>query len=135
MEDASASASAAVSTLEDIVVSPAMAAERVEKSPYDMLKESKTCVEEIVAKMLSLKRDDDAKPELRELVTQMFLHFVSLRQVLFSPLFIIYSLTSRVCFNVFMVDLYSFCGLVDFLYVFFARSPIYSLRWIVLRKC
>lgn len=80
MEDASASASAAVSTLEDIVVSPAMAAERVEKSPYDMLKESKTCVEEIVAKMLSLKRDDDAKPELRELVTQMFLHFVSLRQ-------------------------------------------------------
>lgn len=69
----------AATTSEDIVI-PATQAEKVEQSPYEMLKESKNSVEEIVAKMLSLKKDDKAKPELRELVTQMLLHFVSLRQ-------------------------------------------------------
>ncbi|OMO78927.1 THO complex, subunit 5 [Corchorus capsularis] len=51
-----------------------------EKSPYDMLKESKASVEEIVAKMLSIKTENKPKSELREYVTEMFLHFVTLRQ-------------------------------------------------------
>lgn len=56
---------------------------KVEKSAYEMLQESKASVEEIVAEMLSIKREGKPKSELRELVTQMFIHFVSLRQVLF----------------------------------------------------
>ncbi|KAK8642532.1 hypothetical protein V6N13_011873 [Hibiscus sabdariffa] len=52
-----------------------------EKSPYDTLKETKASVEEVVAKILSVKKDNKPKSELREQVTQMFLHFVNLRQV------------------------------------------------------
>ncbi|KAL4334587.1 hypothetical protein GQ457_07G025480 [Hibiscus cannabinus] len=52
-----------------------------EKSPYDTLKETKASVEEVVAKILSVKKDNKPKSELREHVTQMFLHFVNLRQV------------------------------------------------------
>ncbi|XP_022768756.1 THO complex subunit 5B-like [Durio zibethinus] len=51
-----------------------------EKSPYDMLKESKASVEEIVTKILSIKNENKPKSQLREQVTQMFLHFVTLRQ-------------------------------------------------------
>ncbi|GLT46961.1 hypothetical protein SLA2020_206860 [Shorea laevis] len=54
---------------------------KVEKSPYDMLKESKASVEEIVAKILFIKRENKPKSELRELLTQTFLHFVTLHQV------------------------------------------------------
>lgn len=53
-----------------------------EKSPYEMLQESKSSVEEIVTKMLAIKQENKPKSELRELVTQMFLNFVTLRQVL-----------------------------------------------------
>ncbi|KAH7523632.1 hypothetical protein FEM48_Zijuj06G0032600 [Ziziphus jujuba var. spinosa] len=52
----------------------------VEKSPYEMLQESKASVEDIVAKMLSIKKEAKPKSQLRELVTQMFVHFVTLRQ-------------------------------------------------------
>ncbi|GMI91154.1 hypothetical protein like AT5G42920 [Hibiscus trionum] len=52
-----------------------------DKSPYDMLKETKASVEEVVAKILSVKKENKPKSELREQVTQMFLHFVNLRQV------------------------------------------------------
>lgn len=51
------------------------------KSPYEMLRESKASVEEIVAQILNMKKENKPKSELRELVTQMFLHFVTLRQV------------------------------------------------------
>lgn len=51
-------------------------------SPFEMLRESKSCVEDIVTKMLSIKKHGESKTQLRELVTQMFLHFVTLRQVL-----------------------------------------------------
>ncbi|GKU87452.1 hypothetical protein SLEP1_g1848 [Rubroshorea leprosula] len=54
---------------------------KVEKSPYNMLKESKVSVEEIVAKLLSIKRENKPKLKLKELLTQTFLHFVTLRQV------------------------------------------------------
>ncbi|CAN6721587.1 unnamed protein product [Malus baccata var. baccata] len=52
-----------------------------EKSPpYEMLQESKSSVEDIVAKMIAIKKEAKPKSELRELVTQMFLNFVILRQ-------------------------------------------------------
>ncbi|KAM6541437.1 hypothetical protein CsatB_005884 [Cannabis sativa] len=53
---------------------------KVEKSPYELLQESKTSVEDIITKMLSIKKEGKPKSELRELVTQMFIHFVTLRQ-------------------------------------------------------
>ncbi|RVX00042.1 THO complex subunit 5B [Vitis vinifera] len=53
---------------------------RIEKSAYDMLQQSKASMEEIVGKMLSIKKEAQPKSQLRELVTQMFLHFVVLRQ-------------------------------------------------------
>ncbi|XP_031119126.1 THO complex subunit 5B-like [Ipomoea triloba] len=51
-----------------------------EKSPYEVLRQSKASVEEIVSKMLSLKKEGKQKSELRELATQIFLNFVTLRQ-------------------------------------------------------
>lgn len=55
------------------------------KSPLELLRESKTSVEEIVAKMLSIKQEGNDKSEIRELLTHMFLNFVNLRQVLAPP--------------------------------------------------
>ncbi|XP_010538114.1 PREDICTED: THO complex subunit 5B [Tarenaya hassleriana] len=60
----------------ETVVSPAKA----EKSPYVLLRESKSSAGEIVAKMLSIKREGKPKSEIRELLTNMFLNFVNLRQ-------------------------------------------------------
>lgn len=54
-----------------------------QKSPYDTLKETKASVEAVVAKILSVKKEKKPKSDLREQVTQMFLHFVNLRQVIF----------------------------------------------------
>lgn len=51
-----------------------------EKSPYEVLQESKASVMEIVSKMLSMKKESTPKSEIRELVTQIFINFVSLRQ-------------------------------------------------------
>ncbi|CAI0465175.1 unnamed protein product [Linum tenue] len=50
------------------------------KSAYDRLRESKASVEEIVSQILSVKKDGNSKSQLRGLVTQTFLHFVTLRQ-------------------------------------------------------
>ncbi|XP_010494255.1 PREDICTED: THO complex subunit 5B-like [Camelina sativa] len=50
------------------------------KSPLELLRESKASVEEIVATMLSMKKEGNHKSEIRELLTQMFLNFVNLRQ-------------------------------------------------------
>lgn len=61
---------------------------KIEKSACEMLQESKASVEEIVVKMLSIKREGKPKSELRELVAQMFIHFVTLRQVLHTLLFL-----------------------------------------------
>ncbi|KAK6939607.1 THO complex, subunit 5 [Dillenia turbinata] len=54
---------------------------KIEDSAYEKLKQARISVEEIVAKMLSIKKDRQSKSELGELVTQMFLNFVTLRQV------------------------------------------------------
>ncbi|KAK9271227.1 hypothetical protein L1049_026817 [Liquidambar formosana] len=53
---------------------------KTEKSPYQVLQQSCSSVEDIVAEMLSVKKDSKPKSELRELLTQMFLNFVLLRQ-------------------------------------------------------
>lgn len=69
---------------------------REQKSPYELLQESKASVQDIVAKMLSIKKEakskSKSKSDLRELVTQMFLHFVTLRQV--PPYFLSHSRVS-----------------------------------------
>ncbi|WVZ18258.1 hypothetical protein V8G54_005580 [Vigna mungo] len=51
-----------------------------EESPYEMLRNSKASVENIVAEILSIKKDRKPKQHLRDLATQMFLHFITLRQ-------------------------------------------------------
>ncbi|KFK36163.1 hypothetical protein AALP_AA4G086300 [Arabis alpina] len=51
-----------------------------EKSPIELLQESKSSVEAIVANMLSIKQNGNSKSENRELLTQMFLNFINLRQ-------------------------------------------------------
>ncbi|KAJ0262558.1 THO complex subunit 5B [Hirschfeldia incana] len=61
---------------ETVVVAP----RKPEKSALEVLRESKTSVEEIVGKMLSIKKEGNDKSEIRELLTQMFLNFVNLRQ-------------------------------------------------------
>lgn len=48
---------------------------------YDMFQESKSSVEEIVAKMLAIKKEAQSKTQLRDLVTQILLNFITLRQV------------------------------------------------------
>ncbi|XP_022982205.1 THO complex subunit 5B [Cucurbita maxima] len=66
--------------IEDETEPPPQESETGKISPYEMLRESKSSVEEIVTKMLSIKKHGEPKTQLRELVTQMFLHFVTLRQ-------------------------------------------------------
>ncbi|CAN8288648.1 unnamed protein product [Cochlearia groenlandica] len=51
-----------------------------EKSPLELLIESKSSVERIISKMLSIKKQGNPKSENRELLTQMFLTFINLRQ-------------------------------------------------------
>ncbi|XP_057428518.1 THO complex subunit 5A [Lotus japonicus] len=51
-----------------------------EESPYEMLLNSKASVENIIAEILSIKKESKPKSHLRDLVTQMFLHFIILRQ-------------------------------------------------------
>lgn len=65
---------------------------KIDLAAYDKLQESRTSVEEIINKMLSVKKEGLPKSQLREHVTQMFLNFVSLRQV------ISLSLPSLICF-------------------------------------
>lgn len=48
---------------------------------YDMLHKSKASVEDIVSQMLSIKKDSKPKSDFREFLTQIFLNFVTLRQV------------------------------------------------------
>ncbi|KAJ4817616.1 THO complex subunit 5 [Rhynchospora pubera] len=50
-------------------------------NPYSLLEETRTAMEEIAARMLSAKKEGRPKSELRELINQMSLLFISLRQV------------------------------------------------------
>ncbi|KAL9258520.1 THO complex subunit 5B-like protein [Drosera capensis] len=66
---------------EAAAVQPAAAPERMPPPPpYYVLKESKASMEEIVAQMLSIKRGQNPKSQLPELLTESLLHFVALRQ-------------------------------------------------------
>ncbi|GFP96371.1 THO complex subunit 5b [Phtheirospermum japonicum] len=47
---------------------------------YNTLRRGKSSAEEIVAKMLAIKKEAQPKSQLRELVTQVLLNFVTLRQ-------------------------------------------------------
>ncbi|XP_018433960.1 THO complex subunit 5A [Raphanus sativus] len=51
-----------------------------QKPPLELLRESKSSIEEIIARMLSIKKQGTPKSENRELLTQMFLNFINLRQ-------------------------------------------------------
>ncbi|XP_077212979.1 THO complex, subunit 5 [Tasmannia lanceolata] len=54
---------------------------KIEKTAYDMLEESRTSMEELVAKMVFIKKEGRPKSELRDLITQISLLLVHLRQV------------------------------------------------------
>ncbi|KAF2595437.1 hypothetical protein F2Q70_00042401 [Brassica cretica] len=56
-----------------------------ERSPLELLRESRSSIEEIISRMLSIKKQGDPKSENRELVTQMFLNFINLRQLCLCP--------------------------------------------------
>ncbi|XP_040998602.1 THO complex subunit 5B [Juglans microcarpa x Juglans regia] len=66
---------------EAMVVDEGDAQRRTGSTEHEILQGSRAAVEEIVAKMLSIKTQGHPKSLLRELVTQMFLHFITLRQV------------------------------------------------------
>lgn len=51
------------------------------RSPHELLAETRASIEKVAARMLAIKRDGVPKSELRELVTQMSLLLVTLRQV------------------------------------------------------
>ncbi|KAJ1281171.1 hypothetical protein BS78_04G287400 [Paspalum vaginatum] len=51
------------------------------RSPHDLLAETRASIEKVADRMLAIKRDGAPKSELRELVTQMSLLLVTLRQV------------------------------------------------------
>ncbi|KAL6911549.1 hypothetical protein ACP4OV_000354 [Aristida adscensionis] len=51
------------------------------RSPHDLLAETRASVEKVAARILAIKRDGAPKSELRELVTQMSLLLITLRQV------------------------------------------------------
>ncbi|KAI3513107.1 hypothetical protein L1887_20433 [Cichorium endivia] len=56
---------------------------KIDTSAYDLLQTTRTSVEDIVAQMLSIKKEgggDSTKSQLPELVTQMLLNFVNLRK-------------------------------------------------------
>ncbi|GAU42192.1 hypothetical protein TSUD_305370 [Trifolium subterraneum] len=50
------------------------------ESPYETLHNSKSSIESIISDILSIKKQAKPKQQLRDLVTQMFLHFITLRQ-------------------------------------------------------
>ncbi|KAF1893250.1 hypothetical protein Lal_00001698 [Lupinus albus] len=52
----------------------------IDESPYEILQKTKASVENIISEMLSVKREGKSKSHIPELVTQMFLHFITLRQ-------------------------------------------------------
>ncbi|KAF8730284.1 hypothetical protein HU200_017267 [Digitaria exilis] len=58
-----------------------IASDTKHRSPHDLLAETRASIEKVAARMLAIKRDGVPKSELRELVTQMSLLLVTLRQV------------------------------------------------------
>jgi THO complex subunit 5 len=55
------------------------------RSPHDLLAETRVSIEKVAARILAIKKDGAPKSELRELVTQMSLLLITLRQVRHPP--------------------------------------------------
>jgi hypothetical protein len=51
------------------------------RSPHDLLAETRASVEEVAARILAIKKDGAPKADLNELVAQMSLLLITLRQV------------------------------------------------------
>jgi THO complex subunit 5 len=51
------------------------------RSPHDLLAETRASVEEVAARILAIKKDGAPKSDLNELVAQMSLLLITLRQV------------------------------------------------------
>ncbi|KAM7272257.1 hypothetical protein ACFE04_026920 [Oxalis oulophora] len=52
-----------------------------QKSPYELLKDSKSSIQDMVAQILHIKKNESApKSQTREYFTQIFLHLINLRQ-------------------------------------------------------
>ncbi|GJM86960.1 hypothetical protein PR202_ga02865 [Eleusine coracana subsp. coracana] len=60
---------------------PPTASATKSRSPHDLLAETRASIEKVAARMLAIKRDGAPKSELRELVTQMSLLLITLRQL------------------------------------------------------
>ncbi|KAK3155378.1 hypothetical protein QOZ80_2BG0202480 [Eleusine coracana subsp. coracana] len=60
---------------------PPTASATKSRSPHDLLAETRASIEKVAARMLAIKRDGAPKSDLRELVTQMSLLLITLRQV------------------------------------------------------
>ncbi|KAJ4962971.1 hypothetical protein NE237_022910 [Protea cynaroides] len=65
----------------EVDMAEALPARKMEITAYELLEKSRTSMDEIVAKMLLMKKEGRPKAELRELITQMSLHFINLRQI------------------------------------------------------
>lgn len=48
---------------------------------HQLLEETRMEMEDVASKMLFIKQEGSSKSELRELITQMSLHFITLRKV------------------------------------------------------
>ena len=51
------------------------------RAAHDVLEDTRTAMEEIAAKMLFIKKEARPKSDLKELITNMSLLFITLRQV------------------------------------------------------
>jgi THO complex subunit 5 len=60
---------------------PSTTTEPKRRSPHVLLAETRASVEEVAARILAIKKDGAPKSELNELVAQMSLLLVTLRQV------------------------------------------------------
>ncbi|XP_062221894.1 THO complex subunit 5A-like [Phragmites australis] len=60
---------------------PPTASATKSRSPHDLLAETRASIEKVAARMFAIKSDGAPKSELRELVTQMSLLLITLRQV------------------------------------------------------
>lgn len=58
-----------------------MEANEVARPTAHQLEETRMAMEDVASKMLLIKEEGRSKSELRELITQMSLHFITLRKV------------------------------------------------------
>lgn len=54
---------------------------KTKRTAHELLEDTRTAMEEIAAKMLFMKKEARPKSDLKELITNMSLLFIALRQV------------------------------------------------------